>query len=105
MTKTRLCALSEICKGEMRAFTVGQREIIVLWPEAGEPKAYKAECPHQQISLADGDFDGSVLVCAAHQWSFDGATGACIDPGDCSLRSYRLMIDGDEVAIEVDEPA
>jgi toluene monooxygenase system ferredoxin subunit len=105
MTETRLCALSELCKGEMRAFTVKQQEIIVLWPQGGEPKAYDAQCPHQQISLADGDFDGSILVCAAHQWSFDGVTGACIDPGDCVLRGYRLLIAGDEVAIDFDRSA
>lgn len=98
---TRLCRLSELREGQMSAFQVEDREVIVLWPVAGAPKAYDGRCPHQQIPLADGDFDGTILECAAHFWSFDAHTGNGINPEGCRLTAYPLRIDGDDVFIEI----
>ena len=32
-------------------------------------------CPHEDTPLVDGDFDGAVLTCLMHLWSFDVASG------------------------------
>ena len=100
-TWTRLCRLNALREGQMSAFEVGNREVIVLWPVAGEPKAYDGRCPHQQLPLAHGDFDGKVLECAAHFWSFDAGTGEGINPDGCRLTSYPLRIDGEDVLVEI----
>lgn len=85
----------------MTSFGIAGGEIIVLWPEGGQPKAYDGECPHQGLPLSDGYFDGKVLVCAAHNWDFDGATGNCINPGQCTLKAYPLEIKGEEVLVDL----
>jgi toluene monooxygenase system ferredoxin subunit len=101
-TFVRLCGIGDLEKGAMSSFEVGDHEIIVLWPADGEPKAYDGLCPHQQLPLADGDFDGRTLVCIAHRWSFDAATGETIWPPDgCKLVSFPLRIEGAEVMIEI----
>lgn len=101
----RLCVLSELAEGEMRDFQIRGREVVVTWCKGAAPAAFDARCPHEGISLAFGEFDGVELVCGAHQWSFDGRTGACIFPGDCSLRRYPLRVHNGEVFIDLaDEP-
>jgi toluene monooxygenase system ferredoxin subunit len=97
----RVCAVQDLAVGEMREFELEGKEIIITWPTGGEPKAYDAACPHEGISLAFGEFDGEVLICGGHQWSFDARTGCGIFPEDCQLKSYPLVISGDEVLVDI----
>src|SRR5262245_6982652 len=101
MAMRKLCGLGELAEAEMRDFTVDRREIVVLWPRSSGPVAYDARCPHEGVSLAFGEFDGERLVCGAHQWVFDGATGAGIFPKDCRLAAYPLQIVGEDVYVEL----
>jgi toluene monooxygenase system ferredoxin subunit len=103
VTAMRLCGATELREGQMTSFQLDDREVIVLWPAGGTPKAYDGRCPHQQLPLADGDFDGSVLVCAAHEWSFSAETGDGISPGGCALTAYPLRIEGPDVVVEITE--
>lgn len=102
---TRLCTLSDLAEGEMRDFQIGGQEVVVTWCKGAAPAAFDARCPHEGISLAFGEFDGVELVCGAHQWSFDGRTGACIFPGECSLRGYPLRFENDEVFVDLGDGA
>jgi toluene monooxygenase system ferredoxin subunit len=108
MSSKTLCTLGDLAEGEMRDFVVDGREIVVTWVKGGGPRAFDARCPHEGISLAFGEFDGQELVCGAHQWSFDGASGECLFPGNCRLQRYGLRLEGDQVLIELragaDEP-
>lgn len=97
----KLCSIGDLAEGEMRDFEVEGQEVIVTWPTGSAPKAYDAACPHEGISLAFGEFDGKVLVCGAHQWSFDAATGCGIFPEGCKLKSRRLEIRGDDVLVDL----
>lgn len=97
----RLCSLADLREGEMAGFDVDGSEIIVLWPTGGTPQAYDGLCPHQALPLSDGDFDGTVLVCAAHRWRFDGTTGEGIWPGNCRLGAYPLRIEDGDVFIDL----
>ncbi len=98
----RLCRLDDVRVGEMTSFMVEDREIIVVWPIGGSgPKAYDVACPHQQLPLADGDFDGRLIVCAAHKWRFDAETGEGMHPIRCNLTAYPLRIEDDEIVIDL----
>ena len=59
-------------------------------------------CPHQDIPLVEGKFDGKLLVCRAHQWMFDASTGQGVNPSNCQLAEYPLKIDGDDVMVDTD---
>ena len=99
MNERKLCRLQDLKEGEMTAFDLGAREVIVLWPAGGEPRAYDGACPHQGISLGFGEFDGRLLVCGAHQWSFDASTGQGVMPPDCRLKALALRIEGGDVML------
>jgi toluene monooxygenase system ferredoxin subunit len=93
--------LADLMEGRMKEFDVDGSEIIVLWPTGGTPKAYGGLCPHQGLPLSDGAFDGTALVCAAHRWRFDAATGESIWPRNCRLSPYPLRIEGGDVFIDI----
>ena len=102
MSFTKVCSLDDLWEGEMEAFTVNQQEILLVCAEGGEVKAFQGICPHQDIPLVDGKFDGTKIICRAHLWQFDAGTGQGINPDDCALASYPVRIDGDDVLVSTE---
>lgn len=100
MAFTKICTLDDIWEGEMSAFEIDGNEIVVAGLDGGEIKAYQGVCPHQDIPLVEGKFNGKTLICRAHQWVFDASTGKGINPGDCQLASYPIRIEGNDVFID-----
>ena len=59
-------------------------------------------CSHADVSLADGELDGSTIECWLHGSRFDLATGT--PPGSLPLQPvpvYPVTVDGDTVLVEV----
>ena len=100
MSFTKVCTLDDIWEGEMEPFTVDGHDIILVCAEGGEIKAYQGICPHQDIALAEGKFDGKKLICRAHLWQFDASSGKGIHPDDCALAEYPIKVDGDDIYVE-----
>ena len=102
MSFTKVCSLDDLWEGEMEAFTVNQQEILLVCAEGGEVKAFQGICPHQDIPLVDGKFDGTKIICRAHLWQFDACTGKGINPEDCALAEYPVKVDGEDILVETD---
>jgi nitrite reductase/ring-hydroxylating ferredoxin subunit len=81
--------------GEMEAYDVGDEEVLLVKLD-GEIHAYDAMCPHQSISLVEGELENGVLTCRAHEWSFNAVSGASVNPvGECLARhDVRVSDDG-----------
>ena len=54
--------------------------------------AYQAMCPHQDVPLCEGMYDGSVLTCHQHLWQWDIRTGAALEQPFGSA-SARFLLD------------
>ena len=102
MSFTKVCTVDELWEGEMAPFTVNDHEIVLVCADGGEISAFQGVCPHQDIELAEGQFDGKKLICRAHLWQFDAGTGQGINPDDCALASYPVRIDGDDVLVSTE---
>ncbi|QHS11106.1 Rieske 2Fe-2S domain-containing protein [Sinimarinibacterium sp. NLF-5-8] len=102
MTFEKACSLDDVWEGEMIEVDVGGHVVLLVGMKGGEVKAFQGMCPHQDIPLCEGKFDGCTLMCKAHQWTFEMATGKGINPGDCRLASYPVRIEGDDVLVDVD---
>jgi len=102
MAYQRVGSTEDLWEGEMLEVEVGEHTLLLVWPEGGELRAFQGVCPHQDIALAEGKFDGKVLMCRAHQWTFDARTGAGINPGDCRLAEYPVKLDGDNILVSVE---
>ncbi len=102
MAFNKVCSLDDLWEGEMELFEVDGREVLLVWPDGSELKAFQGVCPHQDIPLVEGRFDGKTLICRAHMWQFDACTGKGINPSDCALAQYPIRIEGDDVFVEVE---
>lgn len=95
--RVRVCRVSEVVDGELRAFAVPG----VTWPVMvtrlhGALVAMPGVCPHEDVGLADGDLVGNAVICPGHGYAFDLTTGRCKhDPG-LHLRRYAItQLDGE----------
>ena len=102
VTFQKVGTVDDLWEGEMLEVELGDHVILLVWPEAGALRAFQGMCPHQDIALAEGKFDGKVLMCRAHQWTFDVSTGAGINPGNCRLAEYPVKVDGEDILVAVE---
>jgi toluene monooxygenase system ferredoxin subunit len=66
-------------------------------------KAYQGLCPHQQVLLADGEWDEDTgrLLCSGHRWEFDLRSGAGINPAGCQLYEYQVDVAAGSVRVGI----
>ena len=103
MAFEKICTLDDVWEGEMEAFTTASGvDVLVICLEGGEVKAFQAICPHQEIDLVEGEFDGHTLTCKAHLWQFSCRDGKGINPGDCHLAEYPVRIEGEDVFVDTE---
>lgn len=100
MAFTKVCTVEDLWEGEMESFQVNGKEVLLVCNDGGEIRAFQGMCPHQDIALVDGKFDGKKIICKAHLWQFDSGTGKGINPANCALAEYPVQIDGDDVLID-----
>jgi len=100
--RVRVCRLADVVAGEIRAFTVNG----VTWPVIitivdGAMIACPGVCPHDDVSLADGSLEGSLIVCPGHGYRFDLQSGRCEHDAALELRRYPITLVGDEVWVDL----
>jgi len=59
----------------------------------------QAICPHQEVPLCEGMYDGSVLTCHQHLWQWDIRTGAPMGIAEAPLERYDVTVEGDAVYV------
>jgi len=102
MSFKKVCTRDDLWEGEMESFNVDGVDIVLVCAEGGDIKAFQGICPHQDIPLVEGKFDGKKIICRAHLWQFDACTGKGINPDDCALAEYPVKLEGDEVLVETE---
>jgi toluene monooxygenase system ferredoxin subunit len=101
MVSRKLCALDDLPPRGLVKLELDGRSLIAVRFDDDQVAVYHGRCPHQQMPLGDGHFDGRVLECAAHGWTFDLVTGRGVEPAYCFLARYPARIEGGEVWIEI----
>jgi toluene monooxygenase system ferredoxin subunit len=97
---TRVCKSETIPEGGMRLVIADAHLIILAWPDGGELKAFQGVCPHANTPLSDAEFDGRVLTCPNHQWTWDMTTGEPMHPQESGLAEYPVKISDGTVYID-----
>lgn len=100
--RVRLCRLDEVPRGALRGFPVPGLTWPVMVTRLGdEVVATSSVCPHEDVSLLDGELVGAVVTCAAHAYELDLRTGRCRHDPRLALRRYRVAVLDDEVWVDL----
>lgn len=93
----------ELWEGDLLDIEVDGEEILLVHMLGGPVKAYQGMCPHQEILLADGEWDADTnrLLCSGHRWEFDLTTGAGTNPAGCQLYEYQVKVEDGEIILGV----
>ena len=101
----RVCAQNEIAPATAKAFDVGDRRLAVF-NIGGRFYVTDDECTHAAASLADGMIDGDVVECCMHMGSFHIPSGKVVEPPcEVPLRTYKVVLQGDDILIDLDRDA
>ncbi|TFI42859.1 Rieske (2Fe-2S) protein [Rhodococcus sp. 1R11] len=93
-------SLEDLTPGEGRAYVVDGKQVAVFLLGDGSVRAMDAVCPHRGGPLADGQIDGSVVVCPLHQYAFSLDDGTC-PSGIDSVRTYLAAVVNGKVTVEL----
>jgi cytochrome P450/nitrite reductase/ring-hydroxylating ferredoxin subunit len=98
----RVAKLDDVKPGHPCGAVAGGLDLVLVRSKDGV-RAYEARCPHQGTLLSEGEIAGDHLVCRAHGWRFDLATGERRggSPNAC-LRPYAVEIAGGEVLVQIE---
>ncbi len=99
MSKTFVCPRNQVpANGMVECAVEGGVKLLVA--NAGDEYfAYQAMCPHQDVALCEGLYDGAVLTCHQHLWQWDIRTGAAIGLAEAPLESFSVQVEGDSIYV------
>ena len=97
-----VCQLADVIEGQINAFRVhGVTWPVIVTRVDGELVACPGVCPHEDVSLADGELAGETIVCPGHGYRFDLRTGQCRHDAGLELRRYPITLVGDQVWVDL----
>ena len=100
----RVGAVADVPPGEVRAFAVPPLSfpIMVAHARDGRFLAASSICPHEDVSLVDGDLQGTVISCPGHAYEFDLVTGRCAHDAALRLRRFAVKVEGGGLYVSID---
>ncbi len=98
----RVCSVDDLpTVGAVQAEIRGKRVAIVR-DSAGDIHAIDDTCSHANVSLSEGDVEGSAIECWLHGSRFDLRSGKPIGPpATTPIAVYPVKIDGGDVFVSV----
>jgi toluene monooxygenase system ferredoxin subunit len=99
MPRQFVCRREDVpANGMVQCDTEGGLKLLVA--NAGDDYfAYQANCPHQEVALCEGLYDGAVLTCHQHLWQWDIRTGAAMGLAETALESFKVEVEGDSIYV------
>jgi toluene monooxygenase system ferredoxin subunit len=97
MPRRVVCRVADVPEKGLKEFEVEGGLKLVVASVGGEFFGFQAACPHQDVPLCEGLFDGSTLTCHMHLWQWDVRTGAPLGLAEAPLQKYSLAVEGDSL--------
>ncbi len=95
MAKRMVCRVAEVPENTLKECEAEGGLKLVVANAGGEFFGVQAICPHQEVPLCEGMFDGSTLTCHMHLWQWDVRSGAPMGIAEAPLERYPLVREGD----------
>ena len=100
MGKRLVCRVQDVAERELRECQTEDGLKLVVANAGGEFYGFQASCPHQEVPLCEGVFDGATLTCHMHLWQWDVRSGAPLGIAEAPLQKYALTREGDALYVE-----
>ena len=97
MTKRFVCRVGDVPPNGLKEVEAEGGLKLLVASAGSEFFGYQAQCPHQDVALCEGLYDGSVLTCHMHLWQWDIRTGAPMGIAEAPLQGYPLAVEGDAI--------
>jgi nitrite reductase/ring-hydroxylating ferredoxin subunit len=102
MPEITLGKTDEVPEGEARAFDANGVAVAVA-NVGGAFYAFDDTCTHRQCSLAEGEIEGTAVVCPCHGSEFDITSGAVVaPPAQDPVKTYKVTVVDGEIRIDID---
>jgi len=75
---------------------------IAIFNVKGQFYALDNRCPHQDYPLGMSPVFDNLVLCIGHAWRFNIKTGQCYSASGMDVRTYEVMVEGEEVKIRAD---
>ena len=99
MKRIRICSVSDIPSNGMKSYDTATG-VKVLIANVGETfYAYQGLCPHQDVCLDEGFFDGATLTCHQHLWQWDITTGEAVGLAEAPLERFDVAHENGEIFV------
>ena len=97
----RVADAGAVAAGTLKGVTA-KMQPLVLANVDGDVYALEDQCSHQEYPLADGELDGSDVVCVYHGARFDACTGKNRSlPAVRPVRSFPVQVREDGIYVEL----
>lgn len=98
MARKMICRTSDVPANGLKECE-GDGIRVLIANSGSEYFAVQALCPHQDVALCEGIYDGTVLVCHQHLWQWDIRTGAPMGIAELPLQRYDVTVEGDAIYV------
>jgi nitrite reductase/ring-hydroxylating ferredoxin subunit len=101
MAQVRVARTSDVAVGSATVVEVGGVAIAVFHRPDGW-YAIENTCTHRGGPLGEGDVEGFTVTCPWHGGQFDVRSGEVLGPPPARpVRSFPVVVDGEDVSLEV----
>src|SRR5438034_7406833 len=100
MRKRLLCRAVEVPENGLKECEAEDGLKVVVANAGGEFFGFQAICPHQEVPLCEGLFDGTVLTCHQHLWQWDIRSGAPMGIAEAPLERFDVTVEGDAIFVD-----
>src|SRR5919198_3563796 len=95
MVKRLVCQVADVLENGLKECETEDGQKLVVANAGGEFYGFQASCPHQEVPLCEGLFDGSTLTCHMHLWQWDVRTGEPRGISEAPLQLFSLAREGE----------
>jgi toluene monooxygenase system ferredoxin subunit len=99
MANRFICKLADVPQNGLKEVEAEGGLKLLVANAGGEFFGYQAQCPHQDVALCEGLYDGAVLTCHMHLWQWDIRTGVPMGIAEAPLQRYPLAVEGDALVL------
>lgn len=99
MTRKKICQTDQVPTNTVKGFDLNESKRILIINANDTFYASQGMCPHQEVCLEEGLFDGEVLTCHQHLWQWKIATGEPIGLAEMPLEVYTVEVEENTVYI------